>query len=340
MALRLVEVILQEKYGKEADELLEEMPIVSKWMDPFSEGRILLRVLILTENSERVLDELEKRFSRVPGFRILLLPVEASIPRPETKKEEEPAPEPAQKEESAEKAKVKRVSREELYYDVDQAACLSWVFIILVILSSLVASVGIIRGSDVIIIGAMVMAPILGPSVALSLAAALGDVDLTKKAVSANLAGITSVFVFSFLLGLVVTVDPSSSGVISRVHVSGGDIAIALAAGSAAVLSFTSGVLSSLIGVMVAVALLPPLVTAGLLLARGQGGPAVGALLLFATNFICINLAGVLTFLAQGIRPLTWWEASKAKKASRNAVVVWGVLLLILVLLIFVSQRR
>ncbi|GEM_PF-860880 len=75
------------------------------------------------------------------------------------------------------------------------------------------------------------------------------------------------------------------------------DIAIALASGSAGVLAFTTRASSILIGVMVAVALLPPLVAFGLLLGAGHELLAFGALLLLFVNIICINLAGVVTFL-------------------------------------------
>jgi uncharacterized membrane protein len=67
---------------------------------------------------------------------------------------------------------------------------------------------------------------------------------------------------------------------------------------------------------------------------------AVGALLLLVTNIICVNLAGVMTFLAQGIRPRKWWEASKAKKAARVAITLWSVLLAILVAVILISRNN
>jgi uncharacterized membrane protein len=118
-----------------------------------------------------------------------------------------------------------------------------------------------------------------------------------------------------------------------------GDVAVGLAAGSAAALSLTTGLLSALIGVMVAVALLPPLVTLGMLLGAGRWQLALGALLLLLVNLICINLAGVVTFLARGIRPLTWWEEKKAKKATRMAISIWTILLLALVAVILLSQR-
>jgi uncharacterized hydrophobic protein (TIGR00341 family) len=127
--------------------------------------------------------------------------------------------------------------------------------------------------------------------------------------------------------------------VTSRTEVGLGDITLALASGTAGVLSFTAGLSTALIGVMVAVALLPPLVVFGLLIGAGEIDTAMGALLLFMTNIICVNLSGVATFLIQGVRPLSWWEAASAKKATQKAMLIWGLLLAILVLLILFSQK-
>ena len=108
------------------------------------------------------------------------------------------------------------------------------------------------------------------------------------------------------------------------------DIVLALAAGAAGALVFTTGVPAMLVGVMVAVALLPPLVTAGLRVAVRGGAGTGGALLLLMTNVICVNLAAVVTFLVRGVGPRTWWEADKARRATRKAVILWGALLVVL----------
>ncbi len=113
-----------------------------------------------------------------------------------------------------------------------------------------------------------------------------------------------------------------------------GDIALALAAGCAATLSFTSRAQSALIGVMVAVALLPPLVVLGMLIGAGEWDDAMGAFLLLVTNIIGINLASVMTFWVQGIHPVRWWEADKARKATTIAVAIWSTLLIVLMLVI------
>lgn len=89
---------------------------------------------------------------------------------------------------------------------------------------------------------------------------------------------------------------------------------------------------------MVAVALVPPLVASGMLLGEGYVAWAGGAFLLTVANVICINLAGVATFLAQGVRPRSWWEAERAKKATRRAILVWIVLLSILSLILWLNR--
>jgi len=61
----------------------------------------------------------------------------------------------------------------------------------------------------------------------------------------------------------------------------------------------------------------------GLLLGSGHAVLAMGALSLFLMNLICVNLAGVTTFLVQGIRPATWWEKDRASKATRIAIALW-----------------
>jgi uncharacterized membrane protein len=64
--------------------------------------------------------------------------------------------------------------------------------------------------------------------------------------------------------------------------------------------------------------LLAPLVVCGLLIGAKQFSLALGALLLVATNVICVNLTGVLTFLLQGIRPKTWWESRSRQEGNAN----------------------
>lgn len=331
MALRLIEMILPEREAEGAGKLLEEYQLLGMWSEDLSQDWTLVNILPAEEGTEAILDLLEKRFSMVEGFRIILLPVEASIPRPEPEEQEEP--------QQDSEAGAARISREELYADIAYTTELSRVYVVMVVLSSIVAAIGILRGNVAIVIGAMVIAPLLGPNVALALATTLGDTSLARRALTASGVGILAALALSVLLGSVLTVDPGMPEIAARTKVGLGDIALALASGGAGALAFTTGIPTALVGVMVAVALLPPLVTLGLLLGSGHGLLAWGALLLFLTNLICINLAGVTTFLVQGIRPLTWWEADRAKKAARIAILLWLLLLSVLIMVILLAQR-
>jgi len=114
---------------------------------------------------------------------------------------------------------------------------------------------------------------------------------------------------------------------------------VALASGGAGALAFTAGVPTVLVGVMVAVALLPPLASLGLLLGSGYLIPALGAGLLLITNIICVNLAGVLVFWIQGVRPTSWWEEKQAQRATKISIAVCAGLLILLVLAIILSKR-
>src|SRR5690606_10060231 len=116
------------------------------------------------------------------------------------------------------------------------------------------------------IIGAMVIAPLLGSNMALALSTTLGDLALMRRALLTSFAGIIVTVGISAAFGAFIYVDPKMPEIVSRLNIHFGDIAIALAAGCAGSLAFTTGVSVMLIGVMVAVALLPPLVTFGLLM--------------------------------------------------------------------------
>ena len=117
------------------------------------------------------------------------------------------------------------------------------------------------------------------------------------------------------------------------------DVLLALASGVAGALAFTSGAPATLIGVMVAVALMPPLVAAGLMVGARHWVLGLGGIWLLLTNMICINLAAVLTFWAQGVRPTTWWEENVARRATILSVVSSTALLLALVLILLFARR-
>ena len=173
MALRLIEVFLPPKDEYRVQQALNDFKVLDIWQERFSKEFIHIKILITSEDTETVLDLLNKHISMVEGHRIILLPVVASLPRPEIVKEEMPDNGESQPENNS-KAKKGRISREELYADVEEITSLSYVFVILSLLSSVVAAIGILQNNVAVIIGAMVIAPLLGPNVAFSLATTWG----------------------------------------------------------------------------------------------------------------------------------------------------------------------
>lgn len=117
-----------------------------------------------------------------------------------------------------------------------------------------------------------------------------------------------------------------------------GDIILAIASGVAGGLSYTTGVPSMLVGVMVAVARLPPWIVFGMLLGPSQWTATLGVLLLMALNRIRLNLTGALAFVPQGVSPARWWEAGEARRMSAMAVLAWSALLAVAVVLLLVAK--
>jgi uncharacterized hydrophobic protein (TIGR00341 family) len=333
MALRLLEIVVPEEVTAEVYNIIEEAQIANFWQTCSCENRSIFKVIVSAEKTEKLLDTFETKYGSLKDFHMVLLPLEASYP---STKEIEEESEEQNKDLGEKKKEPLRVSRQELYLDVFDSSKLTNIYIVMIVLSAIVAAIGLIKDNVAVIIGAMVIAPLLGPNVALSFATTVGDKDLGRSALKTNFVGIFIAFAVSLVLGYILAIDPDTGQIAKRTVVSYGDIVLALASGVAASLSVTSGAPAVLIGVMVSVALMPPLVVFGLLLGSGNVFLSSRALELVAVNMICINLAGVVTFLIQGLRPLNWWETSKAKKATRNAIIIWILLLAILMaLLIF-----
>lgn len=336
MPLRLMEVTVPESADLDVADFLEEYEPTGVWRSTGQDGKVLVHMVIPAEKAEPVMDELEKRYSGDPHFQLVLLPVEAVLPRRKEPEAEEGAGTEADKTKESPCYGWRRVSREELYTDVLDSIKITRPFIVLVLLSSIVAAVGLIRDNTAVIIGAMVIAPLLGPNVALALGATLADPELIGKSLRTVSVGVAMAVAVAFLIGRVFEFDVYVNAVIIRTNVGFSDIALALAAGVAGTFAFTSGLVRAVIGVMVAVALLPPLVAFGLLLGAGNYSLASGAILLTGVNLICINIAGVGAFLMEGVRPRSWWEAKRAARSTRIAAVVWTALLGLLIILLVV----
>ena len=335
MADRLIQIVVPAEKAEQVSELIEQASLVEVRHDTSSDIH-LITVQVPADQVETLLDPIQARFDSTEGFHAFVLPVEAALPRG-------PEPDNTTGDGKVETARGKvrapsRISREELYDDLSELARVTRVFVALVVLSTVVAAVGLARDNAAIVIGAMVIAPLLGPNMALSLATTLGDAQLAARSLRATAVSLVLAGTVALCCGFLLHIDPASSEIASRTFVGPTDVIVALAAGIAGSLAFTTGISASLIGVMVAVALLPPLVVCAMLLAAGHPSESLGALLLLLCNVISINLAGVGTFLAQGVSPRSWWDAERSKRMTRRALAVWISLLVVVTVLIVLSN--
>ena len=176
-------------------------------------------------------------------------------------------------------------------------------FLALVVLSAVVAVFALIDGNIALLIGAMVLTPLLGPNLALAFSTATGDFQLMKRAVLCGLAGFGATFVTASVLGYFLG-RPAAQNMQEMLTEYGFEsIPIAVCAGTAATLYMLKGTQSPLIGVMVAIAFLPPIAMTGLAMVTGQGEKSIEAFMLFAINLVCFNLAANTVLLVAGLRP-------------------------------------
>ncbi len=326
--MKIIEVITHKDHVDLVNNIGRKYGAVDQWHSGTSDNneRQVIRLLVDDNHRQAVMDALQNNIAMRDASRIVVLPVEATLPHLE------------QDESEKKQRNASGATREELYHNISKNAELNNNFLLLVFLSTIVAAIGLIENNVAVVIGAMVIAPLLGPNIALALAAALGDTPLMWTALRTNLAGLGLAFLLSFILGILLPIDLGSGELVARTHVGLDSAVLALASGAAAVLSLTTGLSSVLVGVMVAVALLPPTATVGLMLGTGEWGLALGAALLLAVNIVCVNLAAKTVFLARGVKPRTWLEKRKAKQSMITYMAFWIVSLTVLLIAIYLRR--
>ncbi len=341
MAFKLIEVATPEDRVQSILAIAEEPGVDDVQKAPLDDGRWLIRLVVGEIDRQGLLDRLQAALAESENWRITMLPADMVIPRAEPEEEKKPEEEAGGQEEEDEDKKREeqaRASREELYHLVEGGVRMDSNFVLLVFLSTVVASVGLEQDSVAILIGAMVIAPLLGPNVAFAFGAAIGDRALMLSAGKSGVLGVVLSIVIAGVLAFLIAPNIASHELMARTSVDYAGIALALASGAAAALSVTTGLSATLVGVMVAVALLPPAATLGIMLAAGEMNLAIGAGMLLVANIACVNLAAQVVFLAKGIKPRTWSEQKSARRAVMVNIATWIALIAVLVAIIALRQ--
>jgi uncharacterized hydrophobic protein (TIGR00341 family) len=328
--MRVIEVVAPGKHHDTLIDIAERHEAIDFWWGAEAEdGRRSFRILMSDENRQYLIDALQNLVAEPERLRILIYPIDAALPRPQSADTD-----------AEEKPHSASTTREELYHRIEQGAVTDVNFFLMVILSTIVAAIGLIEDNVAVIIGAMVIAPLLGPYLAFAFGTALGDRRLMWRSLQAGVLGGGVAFAMSVVIGLLWPDKLQSPEILLRTDVKLDSIALALASGAAAVLSLSSGTSTVLVGVMVAVALLPPAAAMGLLTGGGQMQLAMGAGLLLAVNVISVILAAKLVFLFKGIKPRTWLEKEKARQSMTVYILLWLLLLGLMVVFIVLRGAR
>ncbi len=202
--------------------------------------------------------------------------------------------------------------RAELFFDGPERTKRLSRYWLLLVLAAIIAAAGVVSDSTATVIGAMIVAPLMTPILGIVVAVVLADLANLRRCLVLLVLGAAAVVGIGVLVGLFVpypVVAATSSQVAARVTPRLVDLVAALATGAVGSVALArSDISDTLPGVAIAISLVPPLAVVGLTLQSGNGGEALGAFLLFATN--------VAAILASGITVMAFYHANRA---SANA---------------------
>jgi uncharacterized hydrophobic protein (TIGR00341 family) len=231
----------------------------------------------------------------------------------------------AEKEESEE-----RIARQELEARAEELASSLPTYVVMTVVSAIIATAGLLLDSPATVVGSMVIAPLIGPAMAAAVGSVIDDTDLFRRGAVLQLLGVVLSIVAATAFAIFVQttnlvppgLDPLAlSEVEERLSPNFLSLAVAIGAGVAGAVSLMTGVSAALVGVMIAVALIPPAATVGIGIAYGEPSLALGSAVLVAVNVLSINLAALVVLWYSGYRPQQFFQRDQARVATLKRVV-------------------
>jgi uncharacterized hydrophobic protein (TIGR00271 family) len=235
-------------------------------------------------------------------------------------------------------AEAQRRQRATIRTEIHRNAAFTVPFLVMNILATIVACYGLLEDSTAVVIGAMIIAMLLGPISGIALALVDGNAALLRRALLAEGGGAAAVLCVSYTIGLIHSDIPITHEILARTTPNLLDLMIALAGGAAGAYATVSPRLSvGLVGVAIATALVPPLSTCGICLARHEPTLAWGGFLLFFTNFVAIQFASSVVMWLSGFHEMT---DTTARTRRGRLILTNGISLAVLMLLTFVMAKN
>jgi uncharacterized hydrophobic protein (TIGR00341 family) len=238
-----------------------------------------------------------------------------------------------------EKKNDDQIAREELVARAEELAPSRRTYVVMTLVSTVIATAGLLLDSPATVVGSMVIAPLLGPAMSASVGTVVDDEELFRRGVYLQLVGVglsvVGAAAFAFFVKYTNVVPPgldvlALSEVSERLRPDFLSLVVALGAGVAGVFSLMTGVSSALVGVAIAVALIPPAASVGIGLAWGVPTLAVGSGILVLVNVLSINLAALVVLWYSGYRPQRFFEVGEARSALVKRVATLAVAIAVL----------
>jgi len=215
-------------------------------------------------------------------------------------------------------------------------------FTVLLFLSTVIASFGVINDSAATVIGAMIIAPLMTPIMATAAAMVMGNMPRVARSLVLVVSGVALVIIVSWIIGEFnpgVISSSQNSQIGSRISPRLTDLAIALASGLAGAFALSrSDVADSLPGVAISISLVPPLCVVGLTLSVRDYAAAWGAMLLFLTNFLSIILAGGAFLAFLGLAATSTEHLTGT--ARRNAFIIVALAVVLVTIPLAATSNR
>jgi uncharacterized hydrophobic protein (TIGR00341 family) len=300
-----------------------------------ADNAIVLQFRIPDDSVSETIEGLKSRGVGVEYGFIDILDLKASLPR--------------ETEEAANDAKIQReasLAVEEIYESVKKQASLSFDYMAFAILAAVMAGIGLIQNNVTVIVASMLLSPLMGPMLGVALGYVVRDRALFVKGTKNELIGIALSLSVGAILGVVLLLfDPNvavaiqadlQGNIITEITRRAGfaylDIGVAIFSGAAVAVSVTRGDMSSLVGVAISAALMPPAVNAAMMAFLGIATAnvvvlsiGIGSFALLAMNIILIDISAIVMFRVKKLSSIanksaTWTAVTKFKVTRSDSL--------------------
>lgn len=312
--MRQVQVTVPEEFDGEVDEVLDQYTNDITSNEAEKQGAEVIEFTATVDDDEidDVTEELKDTDIESGDLSIRVLEQESLIKKGQKTK-----------------GSASLLSQEEIYSKAQEFSGFSKAQWTLVGLSSAISAYGLILNNLIVVIGAMMLAPMLSPFVSGAISMVIGDSSLMKDTLFSGLMSFLLAIAISFIAVLPFPVTMNSA---LKTIVSFGFPVIILSflVGAAAAFTFATGFRDQIAGVAVAVALVPPLAASGIGLRMGNPVYALHAASIAAINILAVLISGYISFRLIGLSPTTYYKQKEADKLRKIVPIALVILLVVL----------